>query len=114
MREDLLAVEILRPEAGRRHDVFAARRQIGRVRQREERNALVVDFLDRDLLFERPVRDEMPGFVKAKAGRAAEQDFAEPRRAGFLLSQDGRCSKAAASRSAIRVAAQSPIPNPKS
>ena len=93
MRENLLAVEVLRPESRRRDDVLAPRREIGRVRQREERNALVVDLLDRDLLFECPVRDEMSAFMKAKAGRAAEQDLAELGRAGFFLRQDRRCEQ---------------------
>ena len=102
MRENLLAVEILRPEARRRHDVFAPRRQIGRVRQREERNALVVDLLDRDLLFERPVRDQVPAFVEAKARRAAEQDLAELRRARFLL-REARGDAATQQRIAARI-----------
>ena len=79
MREDLLAVEILGPESRRRHDVLAPRRQVRRVRQREKRNALVVDLLDDDLLVERPVGDEMSRLVKAETGRSAQQHPAEPR-----------------------------------
>lgn len=58
--------------------------------QREERNASVVDLLDRDLFLERPVCDQVSAFVEAKARRTAEQDLAEPGGAGFLLRQRRR------------------------
>ena len=92
MREDLLAVQVLGPEACRRDHVLAPRRQNGSVRQREEGNAFEVDLLDRDLLFERPICDEVSPFVKTKPRRAPEQDLAKPGRTRFLLLGSGRAT----------------------
>src|SRR5688572_14462014 len=89
VRENLLAVEILCPEACRRDHVLAPRRKIRGVRQREERNAFVVDLLDCDLLFERPVRNEVAGLVQAKTGHAAEYDLSEFIGTRFLLTKGG-------------------------
>src|SRR5688572_29156190 len=93
MRQNLLAIQVLRPHARGRHDVFASRREIGRVRDREERDALVVDFLDLDLLFERPVRNQVTGFMQSQPGKTAEKNFSELRCARLLLGKGWRCKE---------------------
>ena len=60
VRENLLAVEKLRPEAGGRHGELAPRRQVRRVRQREERHALPAHLLHHHFFFERPIGDQVP------------------------------------------------------
>jgi len=51
-----------------------------RVAEGEERDAFVVDLLDDYLLFERPVGNQVTGFVEPEPRRAAQEHLAEFRR----------------------------------